>query len=228
VSDLTDYERRFLAMLDELQNAPGLELLHEERGRIEEEVGDAAETFQLVAEEEGVVLDPALHRCFMRFEGLSSHWALERPGVYLTGEFSLRHLGAAMLTTGVDPATDAPSDEEQALYDELRLFDEHPKGGGGSLSALRIDPGMSLPEVWYYHATRGVFRMDLGYDEYLDTLLVTKGVYGWQYLFTDVPLHDVDFQHAAENVQHMLRVFPEIFPGHDYAPLEARLTERLS
>lgn len=227
MSDLNAYESRYLSMLDELQNASEVDVMYEERGPIGEDAEDAPEIFQLIAEEEGVVLDPSLHRVFLRFEGLSSQWAVERPGIYLTGEFSVRHIGAAMLTTGVEPATDEPSEQERRLYGELRAFDEQPRGGGGTLSALRIDPGMSNPEVWYYHATRGVFRMDLDYPGYLDALLVTKGTDGWQYLFTDVSLHDIDFQGAAENIQNMLRIFPEVFPGHDYAPFEARLAERL-
>ncbi|MFJ2171800.1 hypothetical protein ACIQVO_06145 [Streptomyces sp. NPDC101062] len=227
MSDLTDYEQRFLAMLDELQGASDVDVLYEERGPIEELVGDATEAFAMIAEEEGVELDPSLHRSYLRFEGLSSHWAAERPGVYLTGEFSLAHLAGVMLNTGVDPATDEPSDQERALCAALRPFDEQPRGGGGTLAALRINPGMNSPEVWYYHATRGVFRMDLGYAEYMDALLATKGTYGWQYLFTDVSLRDIDFQGAAENIQDMLQIFPEIFPQYDYAPFAARLAERL-
>lgn len=226
MSDLSDYERRFLSMLDELRDASEVDLLYEERGPIEEEIGDASETFAFIAEEEGIELDPSLQRSFLRFEGISSHWAVERPGVYMTGEFSIRHIAAAMLTIGVAPATDEPSHQEQVLYSELRPFDEHPRGGGGSLSALRVDAETVSPEVWYYHATRGVFRMDIDYPAYLDALLVTKGTYGWQYLFTDVSMRDIDFQGAAENIQNMLRIFPDIFPSHDYTDLQARLRER--
>ncbi|MFC9503925.1 hypothetical protein [Streptomyces sp. NPDC057002] len=225
--DLSEYERRFLSMLDELRDASDVEVLYEERGPVEEEIGDATEAFELIADEEGVVLDPSLHSSFLRFEGLSSHWAVERSEVYLTGEFSVRHLAAAMLTTGVEPAVDEPTDQQRKLYSELRAFDEQPRGGAGTLSALRIDPGMSQPEVWYCHPTRGVFRMDLGYPEYLETLLVTKGTYGWQYLFTDVSMRDIDFQGAVESIQNMLLIFPDLFPGHDYDHLRARLEARL-
>ncbi|MEV7866254.1 hypothetical protein AB0P17_09170 [Streptomyces sp. NPDC088124] len=225
--DLSDYERRYLSMLDELQGALDVDVLHEDRGGFEELAGDADEDFAMIAEEEGVVLDPSLRRSYLRFEGLSTHWAIERPGTYLTGEFSLVHLAAAMLTTGVDPATDEPSDQERALYAELRPFDEQPRGGDGTLSALHIRPGSNSPEVWYYHATRGVFRMNLGYAEYLDALLITKGTHGWQYLFTDVPMRDILFQGAAENIQDMLRIFPEVFPQYDYKPFAERLAERL-
>ncbi|MFF4547208.1 hypothetical protein [Streptomyces sp. NPDC001435] len=225
--ELTDQEGRFLALLDELNDAPGVDVLFEERGRVDEYIGDADEAFELIAEERGVLLDSSLRRSYLRFAGLSSHWAVERPGLYLTGEFSLRHIAAAMLVPGVEPAVDEPSEQESRLYTELRPFDEHPRGGGGTLAALRVPPGVTVPEVWYYHATRGIFRMDIGYPEYLDALLVTKGAYGWQYLFTEVAFDDIDFQGAAENIHNMLQVFPEIFPDHDYTPFARRLAERL-
>ncbi|REK87656.1 hypothetical protein DY245_25520 [Streptomyces inhibens] len=227
MSPLSDYEKRYLAMLDELSNSPEIQVYYEERGPVEEQVGDAQEAFELIADEQGIFLDPLLHRTFLRFEELSCHWGVERGDVYLTGEFSLYHLAAAMLTVGVDLATDDTPEEESTLYSELRLFDDHPRGGGDTMAALRIHPGMTSPEVWYYHGTRGVFKLDLNYSEYLDALLTTKGTYGWQYLFTDVSMRDVDFQGAAENIQNMLKIFPEIFPDHDYEPFRVRLAERL-
>ncbi|TDD16056.1 hypothetical protein E1294_32610 [Nonomuraea diastatica] len=226
MSELLDYEARYLAMLDELTNCSEVKILYEERGPIEEMIGDASETFELIADEEGVHLDPTLHRTFLRFEGLSSHWAIERPGLYLTGEFSIRHIGAAMLTVGAELATDDTPEEERRVYSELRVFDEHPRGGGGTLAGLRISPGMSSPEVWYFDGPHGAFKLNLGYDEYLDALLVTKGVYGWQHLYTDVSLGDIDFLAAAEAMEAMLDVFPELFPDHDYAPFHQRLAER--
>ncbi|MFE1310370.1 hypothetical protein [Streptomyces sp. NPDC058755] len=224
--ELTEAERRFLGLLDELSEAPGVDVLHEERGPVDEYIGDADEAFQLLTDELGISLDASLRRVYLRFKGLSSHWAVERPDLYLTGEFSLHHIAAAMLIPGVEPAVDEPSEQEERLCAELRPFDEHLRGGGGTLSALRVTEGSTVPEVWYHHATRGTFRMDIGYPEYLETLLVTKGTYGWQYLFTDVRFGDIDFQGAAENIQNMLQVFPEIFPDHDYSGLRARLEAR--
>ncbi|MEV0054423.1 hypothetical protein AB0H34_28455 [Saccharopolyspora shandongensis] len=58
-------------------------------------------------------------------------------------------------------------------------------------------------------------------------LLITKGVYGWQHLFADVQLHADEYIHARKRLTTMLQVLPEIFPGHDYEPLRARLAQRL-
>lgn len=69
--------------------------------------------------------------------------------------------------------------------------------------------------------------MDVDYCGYLAALLVTKGTYGWQYLFADVSLADDIHHHTVENARRMLEVFPRLFPGYDYAPLAARLEARL-
>lgn len=225
MTQLTEYEERYVAMLDELTDSSEVEVYHEERGPLEE--GDAADTFQLIADEQGVTLDPSLHRTFLRFEDLSCHWGVRRGDTYLTGEFMLYHLAAAMLTVGLDIATDDTPADEAHRISELRLFDDQPRGGGDTLAALRIDPSMTSPEIWYYHGTRGLFKLDLDYNAYLDFLLITKGAYGWQYLFADVSLRDLDFQAAAESMENMLEIFPDLFPEHDYAPLRQRLEARL-
>ncbi|MEV5538145.1 hypothetical protein AB0L13_14915 [Saccharopolyspora shandongensis] len=49
----------------------------------------------------------------------------------------------------------------------------------------------------------------------------------WQHLFADVQLHADDYIHARKRLTTMLQVLPEIFPGHDYEPLRARLAQRL-
>ncbi|MEU5846837.1 hypothetical protein [Saccharopolyspora shandongensis] len=49
----------------------------------------------------------------------------------------------------------------------------------------------------------------------------------WQHLFADVRLHADDYIHARKRLPTMLHVLPEIFPGHDYEPLRARLAQRL-
>ncbi|MEV0703274.1 hypothetical protein AB0I53_35880 [Saccharopolyspora sp. NPDC050389] len=166
-------------------------------------------------------------RCFLRFDGFAGHWSIQRGDLYLTGEFSLVHLGAAMFQTAEDLETEYGSEFEERLCEELRPFDEHPKGGGGTLAGLRIQPGVGSPEVWYYNGTSEFYKLDLDFCEYLDAVLVTKGTYGWQYLFADVDGQNDDFQFAVENLQNMLQVLPEIFPGRDYEPFRNRLAARL-
>ncbi len=69
--------------------------------------------------------------------------------------------------------------------------------------------------------------MDITYCQYLDALLLTKGTYGWQYLYTDISLRRGDFDETVRYLRGMLEVFPEIFPQHDYRELRERLEARL-
>ncbi|MFI9047085.1 hypothetical protein [Streptomyces sp. NPDC053427] len=63
--------------------------------------------------------------------------------------------------------------------------------------------------------------MDVDLCGYLDALCVTKGAYGWQYLFTDVSLAEDDHEVTAEFLTEMLAVLPDVFPAHDYEPQNA-------
>lgn len=209
-------------MLDELQAVPQVDVFLEERGPVEELAGDAEATFARIAEWHGVTLDPVLQRVLLRFEGMSSHWNLDSGDSFMFGGFSLCHLGAAMFAT--------PSIESgvPGLDKELRVFDDLREAGNGSFAALRIQPGVTSPEVWFCIDGGTCFKLDLDYGAYLDALLVTKGVFGWQFLFADVDMRDDVFRYrCAPGLTEALKIFPEMFPGRDYEVLRARLAERL-
>ncbi|GAA5093076.1 hypothetical protein [Nocardia iowensis] len=227
MTDLSPQEQRYMQLLDELQQARGIEVYFEERGPVEKIYGDVPTTFARLAELHGLILDPELQQGFLRFEGVSSHWGIYLEDTYLSGEFSVRHLGAAMFATAKHLVTEDSTEFERHLYPQLRVFDSQPRTGVGTMAALRIQPGVTTPEIWYYHGTRGTFRLDLNYREYLDALLVTKGAHGWQYLFADVDMKNDEFHGPATNMRIMLAAFPDLFPDHDYSPLRARLAERL-
>ncbi|CAM04655.1 hypothetical protein SACE_5420 [Saccharopolyspora erythraea NRRL 2338] len=220
--ELSDYERRYVAMLDELRGAGEVDLVHEELGPVAD-IGDAQNAFGLIADQHGVVLDPALRRHFLGFEVVGCKW---RAGD-LVGEFSVCHLAGAMAQTGAYLETEFATEAESQVYQHMHPFDEHPVSGDGVLSALLFPAGATSPEVWYFDGTSELYRLDLDYGGYLDALLVTKGVVGWQLLFADVDRGCDEFDLVADDLREMLEVFPRIFPGHDYEPLRDRLDERV-
>ncbi|WP_328336893.1 hypothetical protein OG873_37860 [Streptomyces violaceus] len=226
----TEQELRYLRLLDELQETGGVDVHYEERGEIEELMGEAPAAFALIEEWQGVRFAAELQRAFLRFAGISAHWTLTKGASTLYGEFSLRHLAAALFATGETLVhEDLPADV-RALYEEFRVFDEQPRTGAGTLAALRV-PSMATetisPEVWYYDSSDGAVRLDVDYAQYLDALLVTKGTLGWQYLFADVDLGESGLGGVADDLRTMLDVFPELFPSEDYSDLRARLEARL-
>ncbi|GAA4624445.1 hypothetical protein GCM10023196_024610 [Actinoallomurus vinaceus] len=146
----------------------------------------------------------------------------------VSGEFCVRNIHGC-LVNGDLPLTDEGLEPgERRVLRELKIFDEAPFGGAGSVTGLRVLPEGGVPEIWHYVSTRTMLhRLHLDYGTYLDTLLITKGATGWQYLFADVDLTEPKHADTAGNLTAMLDIFPGLFPGHDYEPLRTRLRERL-
>ncbi|MDG4861290.1 hypothetical protein P8605_24460 [Streptomyces sp. T-3] len=225
--ELTEYETRYVAMLDELKGSPEVRLLVERRGPVVTAYGDTQAILAKLARRFGLVLDESLQSHLLRFRQLACQWETGPHLPALVGEFSLKHFYTSVTTGPLEISQDFPAVAERTLASELRLLDDHPESGAGSFVAMQLRPDASLPKVWYFTVAHGFEALDVGFNEYLDTLLVTKGVYGWQYLFADVSLREDEFIHTRERLAKMLQVLPEIFPQHDYTDLRTRLEARL-
>ncbi|MFI8435697.1 hypothetical protein ACIGJO_18475 [Streptomyces sp. NPDC079020] len=182
----------------------------------------------------GVELSAELKECALRFESLACEWSLPTPEGEVTGEFSLPHLYLALIDAAPQHS-DVASDRDRLLLGELRMIDSAPSRATGEASFIRIERHKKTLEIWhqdrYLHEeknnTQGFLEMDLSYCEYLNTLRMTKGAFGWQLLFLDIPLHGDAFRPHVENLKGMLRVFPSEFQQYDYTPLMSRLEARL-
>ncbi|MEU7486800.1 hypothetical protein [Streptomyces sp. NPDC042319] len=223
---LTEYETLLRDALTEVTEHPRVQVFSAAPGEVTNEFGDAQQAFSLISILHGVTLDPALQRCFIRFNKLSCHWRFEQDAVKLTGEFNIRHLVSSL---GARPPEQdwGETEFDRQLYSELRVIEDYPGGGSGTFAALRLQPANPNPEVWYHDFRQGAFRLDIDYCGYLTALALTKGISGWQYLFADVSLADEKFAIYANKMSHMLDVFPDLFPEHDYQPLRDRLEARL-
>jgi hypothetical protein len=104
---------------------------------------------------------------------------------------------------------------KRKVGDQLRVIDDRPDSGTGHQATLRLQPGDSDPQLWYFHLGLGTLRMGINYQEYLDALILTKGTSGWQFLFCDITKElrkTYDFDVASPHMKTMLDVFPELFP----------------
>jgi hypothetical protein len=225
---MLEYEERLQAMLDELRRSDAIELSHLAACPFRDYLGDARTTFAMLAKDQGLKLAPSLERCFHRAGGLAAYWRLAEPGSTAAGEFKLVNLYEAILLGApvLSPATGSGDTAE--LLASFRVIDDQPQGGTGTFAALRIQPEVASPEVWFYNGTRGSVKLDVDYCGYLDALLVTKGFYYWQYLFADVSLAQRQYADTAKQLQLMLDVLPRLFTKHDYSPLRERLAHRLA
>ncbi|MET9394032.1 hypothetical protein ABZY20_27100 [Streptomyces sp. NPDC006624] len=222
----TPYEQGWLRILDALRDNPAVDVMNEVRLDIDLTAEDTA--FDELAEWEGVEIDADLRAAYIRFAQLGVQWRTVAPCPELTGEFHLTPLPLAVHEDPPEFTSPLFSDERRLLADKLRVIDDSPFTGTGSFTALRLQPGVGNPEVWFSdHRTNSLWLMDVDYCAYMDALRLTKGVFDWQHLFTDAPLDDDEFTGTAADLRAMLDVLPELFPTHDYTDLRARLEARL-
>ncbi|MFE7317342.1 hypothetical protein ACFU7T_30215 [Streptomyces sp. NPDC057555] len=185
-----------------------------------------------------VVIDPDLTECALRFADLGAQWETTpkkgAPRIY--GEFRLVNFHEVVTQAEGAPATvPDPTEIQQRFLSQLRVIDHTPISGSGKLTYIRMSPEVSPLEIWYSAIADigaepyppGYLRMNITYREYLDALILTKGTYGWQYLYSDISLRRGDFRETVHYLQGMLDLFPEIFPQHDYTELRDRLEARL-
>jgi hypothetical protein len=225
--ELTDFEKRLVAMRDQLAGSDAVEVMASERLLVDDHGITAADAFANVAQWGGVTLDPSLQQCYFGFGGFSSQWRTVEPYPHVRGEFKLTDLPSAAVGAAPALAWEGSSAEERNLYAQFRVIDDMPVGGMGMLAAIRVEEGVSSPEVWYYYSHFGAVKLDLDYCGYLEALLLTRGASGWQYLFAGVSLADSRLTGLAENLANMVDLFPRIFPGPDYGPIGERLAQRL-
>ncbi|MEV4969428.1 hypothetical protein [Streptomyces scopuliridis] len=196
-----------------------------------EEVGpggpekDPTGIFDLMAEE-GFPLTERLKEAYFPYRYKALHWRAVDTGVPLFGEFNVMNIDAASeVRLPVQDFAWEKSDEK--LLSELSILDDISRGGGGQLATMRFLAGVPSPEIWFLDRFHTFVKLDLDYRGYLDNLIITKGVTGWQYLFADVPLGAREYGSTLESMRTMLEILPEHFPDYDYEPLATRLEARL-
>jgi hypothetical protein len=232
----TRRERDYLRMIEELRSCDSIVVFDDlvgaedlQGGNLGRPLSEQAAEVRAIAQSKpewaGVTLDPEIERCGLRFPEIGSHWATAKGLPRLSGEFRLPMFYDALFAVPPSPAGDGPA-AATVDHAQLREIDGHPQSGSGLLAAVRLQPHTSPLEIWASSPGTGPRKMDLDYCGYLDALLITKGAYGWQFLFTDVSLADDLFHHVVSNMEVMLGLFPELFPEYDYAPLAARLEAR--
>ncbi|MBQ0854494.1 hypothetical protein J8N05_40760 [Streptomyces sp. BH-SS-21] len=221
------FEERCAKVLQQIRENPELDV---HLARLDEIVWalDVAETvFEELAEDDGLPLSHRVQEYFFRYGAVEAAWRSRRPDTALVGEFQLHHIMSAVANKRMTKFWKGEDDAERALYSDLRIFDETPRTGSGRMALLRATPGATDPEVWFFDMRQGAALMELDYPAYLEALLVTKGVIGWQYLYCRPEDCGTGFIPLVDGLKEMLDVFPRLFPDHDYTDLRSRLQERL-
>ncbi|GAA2418021.1 hypothetical protein [Nonomuraea africana] len=221
---IRDFPARVRELVAELQSVPDLVMdsCHIGQGAARELTAEDADVIRS-AMGDGAVED--VRGYLLGTDHIQVAWHLDDHSVY--GEFHLKDLRNC-LAGGYLPYADARLSpvEQRVMGEELKTLEEAP--GSGRLTALRLRLEAECRELWFYDTNhRRLALLDLDYPSYLENLLITKGIPGWQYLFTDTDIRHREFHAIVRQLERSLDSFPDLFPHHDYSDLRERLEARL-
>jgi hypothetical protein len=123
-----------------------------------------------------------------------------------------------------------PDQEERVL----NAFDQQGLAGIGAVAGFvdgddgfaTVDGTSGHPEIWCSVNTDGTLvRLDLTYPEYLEALLLTRRLFGWQYLYADP--RDPGFGYCHPDLGPDLDFLERTFPHDDFSELRARWNVQL-
>lgn len=225
---LRGFEDQCLRAVAELQQCGGLVVDTDEIPPVIAEFADPDWVLADIASRTGLQLpDHPFRDHFFASNSIAARWRSEGDP-QIVGEFALSHIHRCLVGDPPELEDPALSDDEGDILFELRVIDQEPFSGSGRLTGIRLAEGGSSHELWLYDMSQErLERLDADYGTYLENVLITKGAYGWQYLFADVDFKEPGLGDVADNLSEMLRVFPEMFSGHSYADLQRRLEARL-
>ncbi|MFE7107896.1 hypothetical protein ACFU98_22725 [Streptomyces sp. NPDC057575] len=232
----TDIELKLFQAQKEIANCAALVVNRSVTGELGRIFEAAPALFSYLPDWQGVTFSHDLCVNSSRISEIANCWYSEPVGPEsIGGEFRVTDLFSAVLKHAPDLAWSGSTAEEVEFFAQLRVVDDTPLAAMGQFAAVRVQPHSDPWEVWYYDMElnkvggwdRQYVQLDLTYPEYLEHLAVTKGTFGWQYLFADVLLGHPDFESVKNQLTTMLEVFPRLFPAWDYADLSRRLEARL-
>ena len=110
----------------------------------------------------------------------------------------------------------------KSMIQKACFFDAQPSKGWNTATVLISERGRELPELWLLDNS-SIHRMDLGIEEYFEELIVTKGIYYWQYLYCDKAAFTAAPYYKKNSIRKIIEVLPSLFPNRNYFGLKHRL-----
>ncbi|MEV8333875.1 hypothetical protein [Streptomyces niveus] len=220
----TEYERRVQETMERVQARASIRTERYDRGPLADYMKDPKDALDIARNAEKRPLPEGLTANFHRYAEFLFAWRFGEPFQEIAGEFHLVHIANALL--GGTPPHPAASPEAPQLVSEFKIFQTHPVGGTGTYSALRLTEDGQEPELWYFDIRQGPTRLHISYGDYLDTMLLTKGLYNWQYLFAEPDPNNYAMRVSIPRLRNGLDLLAREFPDDDQSDLRARLEER--
>ncbi|MGW1124710.1 hypothetical protein [Streptomyces sp. NPDC002526] len=221
----TEFESRLRKTVEQVQTCTSIQTEKYDRGPIAIHMKRPEDAFNIMRMVQEASLSDDLKHNFHRYSNLFFSWRANEPFDKIAGEFHIMHMAEAVVR-GPQPSPFDPTSDMGRLIDELRVFETHPVGGTGTYSALRFTKSKNSPEVWYCDLRQGATLLDISYSSYLDNMLLTKGLYDWQYLFASPDPENYGMRASMPYVREGLNFLDQEFTD-DFSGLRDRLTERL-
>ncbi|MEU9879872.1 hypothetical protein [Streptomyces phaeochromogenes] len=227
-------ERGLLASLGQLSQQSSIEVIDELRGEINQPFSELLPLTDFERDWRDVSLDFDTLEESSRLDEIGVYWQTKPPLPQFFGEYRIPSPYEVLAQGTQDTGGMGIQRVQRDFLRQLRYIDHAWQSGSGSTTWIRMSPNTSPLEIWQHDLTmtggtpypHGYVQLDITYRKYIETLILTKGTRGWQYLFADVPFRDSPIAEIAENVTHMLQVFPDLFPEHDYSELQQRWEAR--
>ncbi|WP_412516463.1 hypothetical protein K8Z49_37785 [Actinomadura madurae] len=230
MNDFSPFQERYVGVVEQLLASPLVSVKHQESGQDVRGGAGADLMFAELAEEFDLHLDDAFRSLYFPSRQLHVVWRLTADGTR-GGEFCLQNI-IEWAVNGWRPDDWTLPPEDYARLTGLNTIDYEPHAGSGSVTAISVPDARPLPigmdtKIWYYDAgEHRLQQLDVDYADYLDSVLLTVGVHGWQYLFADVNLTREVPPSIVAGLECCLTVLPEILPGNNYEPLRRRFDAR--
>ncbi|MEV6130665.1 hypothetical protein AB0M05_28190 [Streptomyces violaceusniger] len=235
MTSLNELEERHIASMAQLRSADSIEVIDEALGGVGLGFGDIRPLDAFNPDWGNLRLTPEMLETSLRFSEIAAHWESVSPLPELSGEYRVP-APLDILSQGPSLMADMLSDEfQQDFAAELRYIDNAYNSGRGFMTYLHMAPGSPSLDVWFQDLVSkqfppyppGFFKLDLTYNTYVEALVLSKGLHGWQYLFADISFTKRPFKKYGESLRNGFDVFAQLFPDLDYSPLIERLEARL-
>ncbi|OKI32681.1 hypothetical protein A6A29_19540 [Streptomyces sp. TSRI0281] len=222
----TEYEIKLRDTVKEVQECDSIRTNKYDRGPLAIYLKRAEDAFEIIRQVQDIPPPAGLGENFHRYSNLSFSWRALEPFDKIAGEFHIIHIAEAVVRgpqrSPIHPATT----ETGRLIEEFRIFETHPVGGTGTYSALRLTHNEDSPEIWYFDIRQGPSRLHINYSDYLDVMLLTRGLYDWQYLFAKPDKDNYGMSVSLPYLRDGLAFLAREFAGDDLSDLLDRLAER--
>lgn len=104
---------------------------------------------------------------------------------------------------GVVPDSQKDDEDEVDFSWEIRGIDDG--GDHDFLTVMHTPENLPSFSLYFRNPIGATYRLDVDFPKYLELLLITRGVTGWQYLVSDV-----DYNEDAEALEHALKATAQI------------------